>query len=58
MKIARLTDIIRHYIFGGRFDDKDGRFVLFHPVEESRHTATVFFSRVQQLRLVHGDPHR
>ena len=45
------------YVFGSRFDDKDGRFMLLHPVEESRHTAAVFFSRVQQFRLVHCDAH-
>ena len=31
--------------------------MLFHPVEECRHTATMLLGGVQQFRLVHGDPH-
>lgn len=32
--------------------------MAFNASEEGRHTAAVFFSGVEQLRLVHGDPHR
>ena len=32
--------------------------MLFHPVEECRHTTAMLLGGVQQFRLVHGDPHR
>lgn len=46
------------YFFSGSFDDEDNGFVLFYSVEERRHAAAVLLGCVQQLWLIHGDPHR
>jgi len=48
---------MKTYVSIGSFDDEYGGLVLLDAGKERRHAAAMFLGRVQQFRLVHGDPY-